>query len=241
MKRLTILLLACILLTACKAHGSPAAPVPERTDPPEASTQTATMETGEEDPMETASESIRALLPDFPAESAYGNSVSYAGVTTEQLEDYVNKMQEQGFEVLREEKTVLLYRSDAILLLVYGMWDDRSLTVEAYAAAPDAQPIDLQELSGKLEAAPDDRLGCFLSLSSDYDPSNAAPSEPAELICALTVSSAEVRSQTGLDRCVCVRTSPEEGFEIREALVSERGAAWLLTYLGPTGLDPVCA
>ena len=98
MKRLTILLLACILLTACKAHGSPAAPVPDRTDPPEtaeASTQTATMETGEEDPMETASESIRALLPDFPTESAYGNSVSCAGVTTEQLEDYVNQMQEQ--------------------------------------------------------------------------------------------------------------------------------------------------
>ncbi|MBQ9373939.1 MAG: hypothetical protein IJU06_03945 [Oscillospiraceae bacterium] len=244
MKRLTILLLACILLTACKAHGSPAAPVPDRTDPPEtaeASTQTATMETGEEDPMETASESIRALLPDFPAESAYGNSVSCAGVTTEQLEDYVNQMQEQGFEVLREEKTVLLYRSDAILRLVYGMWEDRSLTVEAYAAAPDAQPIDLQELSWKLEAAPDDCLGAILTLTSDYDPSNASPSEPAELICALTVSSAEVRSQTGLDRCVCVRTSPEEGFEIREALVSERGAAWMLTYLGPTGLDPVCA
>ncbi len=239
MKQFIILLLVCVLLTACTTQAAPAATGSDRTESTPA--QTGPTETGEEAPMEPMPESLRALLPSFPVESTYENSVTYQGVKPEMLEDYVNQMQEQGFRLVRGANALLLFRGDAIFQLLDGTEEERLLSVQVYAAAPDAQPIDLEALSAKLRAAPDDRLGCFLSLSSDYDPSNAAPSEPAELICALTVSSAEVRSQTGLDRCVCVRTSPEEGFEIREALVSERGAAWMLTYLGPTGLDPVCA
>ena len=249
MKRLLCILLACILLAGCSSHSKTAAgsaktasgSSTEATKPaPSGAVETMrpiTSDTGEEMSMNAIPESIRALLPGFPVVSASAAAVSYRGVTDQMCNDYVNQMEAKGFRAVHGQDRELLYREDCLLDLQKWNDENQGVTLQFHEAAEGAAPVDVERLNEMLQDAPNDRTG-YYQFSTDKATSYSGA---GALICALTVSPTEVREQTGLERCVVAMTDPDLGYIIREVLVSECGAAYLTQYLGPTGMDPVCA
>ena len=253
MKRLFTFLLVCVLLTGCTHHRTPAATGAASPTTPSLTTgvcvETDLTNETEDAPMETISNKLHALLPEFPAEYETADTAGYKDVTQEQFEDYVYRMEAEDFLVLRTKEGpwfanpvthTVLCREDCILDFHQEMEDRQRFSVRVYAAARDAEPLDLDALSAKLAAAPDGTYGVGLSAytGTGYPPPRTAPKE---LVFALTTSPASMLKQTSLKRCVCIESDPDLGLLTREVLVSDGGAGYLHHYLGETGLDPVCA